>query len=764
MKKINTILILVSFSFIFSFVSAYSSKDKEQNEAQTVTFQKMWQTGDYWKVQTYDGHTGSGKYYAVDFYYNNRNRSEIYKNSESGVTGRPILAPVGGSVFVHLLDVTSYGTGNFPSINAVRVFQGLDPIPQSCFSFTDSLGSTVRIDMSLIIDFSSNSLRTNFSHLLISSSYFNTAVQQKIRNGVRALYNRTAVGSPRRVAVSTGSTVSVGNQTGTMSNSGLANDYHLHFQIFSGSGYSETSPYLGTSQDLSNNSTANIEGQTILNITYEANIGGGVYQYPAMLRRTNLAVNDAVQVNSTWDGGGSINIRSTPGGPSLGYLSNGSIGTLLNQNPVKASNGTTYHLWYNVYINSINGWIASEFFDISTSSPQLQLTVTPTGTQIVDWGQLYSFNFTVTSNNTPVANAYISVQDAIRNQTIASGPTNSSGQTSYSYTVPNNYANGTYIFGFYANKTGYQNSPVVNRNVQVQHNATGSASVLYGVVVLPYPVIMGSNLTTSFALKETQGASVTYEQITCAILKNDGTLCFDMDYANNITILANNTYYFTSTKQFPLGSYIPADYKAMAKGKLPGGSWANFPITQNGINPFPFPAQYPTFQIACTPNPVSGGYTSGSGTYTYGQTANLLATSNSGYNFVNWTENGTPVWSNANWSFTVISPSILVANFSPVSGINSVSGIIPTEYNLFQNYPNPFNPTTVIKFDIPNKSDVKIIIYDVRGSEVFKMTELGLSGGQYSYQLDGSKLSSGAYFCKLVTNNFSKTIKLTLIK
>ena len=51
-------------------------------------------------------------------------------------------------------------------------------------------------------------------------------------------------------------------------------------------------------------------------------------------------------------------------------------------------------------------------------------------------------------------------------------------------------------------------------------------------------------------------------------------------------------------------------------------------------------------------------------TYTYGQTCVATATPSNGYHFVNWTENGTAVSSNATYSFTVTADRNLVANFS----------------------------------------------------------------------------------------------------
>ena len=52
------------------------------------------------------------------------------------------------------------------------------------------------------------------------------------------------------------------------------------------------------------------------------------------------------------------------------------------------------------------------------------------------------------------------------------------------------------------------------------------------------------------------------------------------------------------------------------------------------------------------------------------------------------------------------------------SGINPISGEIPTSFNLYQNYPNPFNPSTTIRFDIPNSSHVRITIYDNLGKTI----------------------------------------------
>lgn len=332
----RTFLIFSAVFFIGTINTGYnisneiiSNKTKYQsqpNEAQAVNISKFWNDGDYLKPQTYAGHSSSGMYFAADFYFNNRNRPDIYKNSESAVVGRQIKAPTSGNVFLHLLDISGNGNGQFPLINAVQVFQGTAPVPQNCFSMIDSLGSTINIDLSFVIDFNSNNNRIIFSHLQTDNSFYTSTVISKIRNAVRKFYNRTATGSPRRVAVSTGVGISTGSLVGTINRWGIAQDYHIHFQYFVNSGYSEASPFLGTVQDLSNSSVITIDGQRILDIPLEINLNG-IYQYPAMPRRT-FQVNDYIIVNTAWDGGTGANLRSSPGGTKIQFYPNNTIGSL----------------------------------------------------------------------------------------------------------------------------------------------------------------------------------------------------------------------------------------------------------------------------------------------------------------------------------------------------------------------------------------------------------------------------------------------------
>ena len=81
-----------------------------------------------------------------------------------------------------------------------------------------------------------------------------------------------------------------------------------------------------------------------------------------------------------------------------------------------------------------------------------------------------------------------------------------------------------------------------------------------------------------------------------------------------------------------------------------------------------------TYNVTASANPSEGGSISGAGVYTHGETATLSATSNEGYQFINWTEEGTIVSEESEYSFAVTESRELVANFNCVQSRNLKSG------------------------------------------------------------------------------------------
>ncbi len=89
---------------------------------------------------------------------------------------------------------------------------------------------------------------------------------------------------------------------------------------------------------------------------------------------------------------------------------------------------------------------------------------------------------------------------------------------------------------------------------------------------------------------------------------------------------------------------------------------------------------------------------------------------------------------------------------------------VPSEYVLSQNYPNPFNPTTEMSFSIPVSGNTTLAIYNVLGQKVATLVSQELSAGSYKYQFDASNLTSGIYFYKLQSNDYSQVKKMMLLK
>ena len=87
-----------------------------------------------------------------------------------------------------------------------------------------------------------------------------------------------------------------------------------------------------------------------------------------------------------------------------------------------------------------------------------------------------------------------------------------------------------------------------------------------------------------------------------------------------------------------------------------------------------------------------------------------------------------------------------------------------SDYQLFQNYPNPFNPSTIIKYSVLLQSKIKIALYDIIGNEVNTLLEGIQEVGIHEINLTADNLSSGVYFVSMTGKNFSKSIKITLLK
>ena len=100
---------------------------------------------------------------------------------------------------------------------------------------------------------------------------------------------------------------------------------------------------------------------------------------------------------------------------------------------------------------------------------------------------------------------------------------------------------------------------------------------------------------------------------------------------------------------------------------------------------------------------------------------------------------------------------------------------LPETFVLHQNYPNPFNPTTIIKYNLPELSDVKLEVFNVLGQKVMTLVD-GMKEPGYKQaiwkgdSINGAYVASGVYIYRLQATgketgtSFSKCKKMILLR
>jgi hypothetical protein len=101
----------------------------------------------------------------------------------------------------------------------------------------------------------------------------------------------------------------------------------------------------------------------------------------------------------------------------------------------------------------------------------------------------------------------------------------------------------------------------------------------------------------------------------------------------------------------------------------------------------------------------------------------------------------------------------------PVTGVKGEPGLqVPDKMTLEQNYPNPFNPSTIIRYGLPAKTALTLIVYNMLGQEVATLINGEQEAGFHEVRFDGSGLASGVYFYRLRAGSTVRTEKLLLLK
>ncbi|UCD38507.1 MAG: T9SS type A sorting domain-containing protein, partial [Fidelibacterota bacterium] len=99
-----------------------------------------------------------------------------------------------------------------------------------------------------------------------------------------------------------------------------------------------------------------------------------------------------------------------------------------------------------------------------------------------------------------------------------------------------------------------------------------------------------------------------------------------------------------------------------------------------------------------------------------------------------------------------------------VIGVEHSRDPLPSVYFLRQNYPNPFNPVSTIRYDLPQASEVSLVVYDILGREVVRLVDGYMEPSYHQVQWDGQGCPSGIYIARLATPEYTKSIKMVLLK
>lgn len=173
--------------------------------------------------------------------------------------------------------------------------------------------------------------------------------------------------------------------------------------------------------------------------------------------------------------------------------------------------------------------------------------------------------------------------------------------------------------------------------------------------------VVSSNANYTFTVEGNRNLVANFTALTYTITvsanpSNSGTTSGGGTYTHgqSCTVIATSVDGYTFMNWTENGSVVSTDANY------------SFIVTSNRTLVANFEEQQPdTYNINVSPNPNIGGTVTGGGNYDAGQQCTVTATANTGYTFVNWTENGEVVTTNASYTFIVTGNRTLVANFTP---------------------------------------------------------------------------------------------------
>ncbi|MHB8871903.1 MAG: InlB B-repeat-containing protein, partial [Candidatus Doudnabacteria bacterium] len=383
-----------------------------------------------------------------------------------------------------------------------------------------------------------------------------------------------------------------------------------------------------------------------------------------------------------------------------------------------------------------------------------------------------SYTFTISGNRTLVANFYVPPLYAV---VLSSNPSNggtTSGSAHY-YSGSSVTISATPNSGFnFANWT--ENGNVISISSSYTFTISGNRTFVANFTITPglkYAV----NLSSSPSEGGTTSGSGTYNSGSSVTVSATANLGYKFDYwTENGSIISSNSSYtflisgnrnlvasFSATSQYTvILTSDPTDGGITSGGGI-YNYLSNVQVTATPNNGYGFsywsengnivsgPSTYSfilfnnrtlvanfyhiQFSVGVSSNPSNGGTTTGGGTYSSGSSVTVTATSNSGYTFTNWTENGNIVSTSSSYTFTISGNKTIVANFALIP---------PTQYSVNLSS-NPTNGGTTTGGGTYNSgSSVTVTATSNSGYTFTNWTENGnivSTSSSYTFTISGNR-------------------------
>ena len=104
------------------------------------------------------------------------------------------------------------------------------------------------------------------------------------------------------------------------------------------------------------------------------------------------------------------------------------------------------------------------------------------------------------------------------------------------------------------------------------------------------------------------------------------------------------------------------------------------------------------------------------------------------------------------------------------TAVAALEGIgAPAQYAVHEAYPNPFNPTTHVRYDLAQPEAVRFEVRNAIGGLVSVLVDERQVAGRYlatwdGADADGQAVASGVYFGYLQAGEFTRTVRMTLLR